>query len=200
MSLKKRVYSVLIVSSSEKFNSSLSSLLPESKYSPVHIASNASAAKRMFGERTFDFVIINAPLHSDFSMRFAIDACNLNTTVVLLIVQPELHEEIHDKVAEHGVFTLPRPISKVTMLTALNWMSSARERLRKSEKKTLSIEERMEEIHIINRAKWVLISEMKMNEPDAHRYIEKQAMDRSVSKREIAEEIIKFSAKNNGNQ
>ena len=32
---------------------------------------------------------------------------------------------------------------------------------------------------------------LKMTEPDAHRYIEKQAMDRCISKREVAEEIMK---------
>ena len=91
----------------------------------------------------------------------------------------------------HGVFTLPKQTSKPTLLTAINWMSSARERLRKSEKKALSIEEKMEEIRIVNRAKWLLISEMHMDESQAHRYIEKQAMDRCVSKREVAEKIIK---------
>ena len=49
----------------------------------------------------------------------------------------------------------------------------------------------MEEIRAVNRAKWLLISEINMDEPEAHRYIEKQAMDRCVSKKEIAEEIIK---------
>ena len=49
----------------------------------------------------------------------------------------------------------------------------------------------MEEIRIVNHAKWLLISEIKMDEPNAHRYIEKQAMDRCISRREIAEEIIK---------
>ena len=91
----------------------------------------------------------------------------------------------------HGVFTLPKQTSKPTLLTAINWMSSARERLRKTEKKTLSIEEKMEEIRIVNRAKWILIRELKLDEPEAHRYIEKQAMDRCVSKREVAEKIIK---------
>ena len=70
-------------------------------------------------------------------------------------------------------------------------MAAVRERLRKLEKKTLSVEEKMEEIRLVNRAKWLLISELKMEEPQAHRYIEKQAMDRCVSKREVAEEIIK---------
>ncbi|MBQ8385045.1 MAG: ANTAR domain-containing protein [Spirochaetaceae bacterium] len=46
-------------------------------------------------------------------------------------------------------------------------------------------------MRLVNKAKWLLISELKMSEPDAHRYVEKQAMDRCVSRRFIAEEIIK---------
>lgn len=65
------------------------------------------------------------------------------------------------------------------------------ERLRRYEKNTLTIEEKMEEIRLVNRAKWLLIRELHMDEPQAHRYIEKQAMDRCVSKRTIAEEIVK---------
>ena len=191
MSLKERIYSVLIVSTAENLNTALSTLLPESKYGPVHTVSSISAAKRAFSERAYDYVIINSPLPDDIGTRFAIDACNSKETVVLLMVRSELHAEIYDKVAEHGVFTLPKPTSKPTIITALNWMSSARERLRKAEKKTLSIEEKMEEIRIVNRAKWLLISQLKFDEPEAHRFIEKQAMDRCVSKKVVAEEIIK---------
>ena len=191
MSLKERVYSVLIVSAAESFNDALSALLPNSKYSPTHFVSNISAAKRVLAERAFDFVIINSPLPDDVGTRFAIDTANSEESVVLLMVRTELQEEIYDKVAEHGVFVLSKPTSKPTMMTALSWLSSAREKLRKTEKKTLSIEEKMEEIRIVNRAKWLLIGELKLDEPEAHRYIEKQAMDRCVSKRVVAEEIIK---------
>ena len=191
MSLKERVYSVLIVSAAESFNDTLSALLPSSKYSPTHFVSNISAAKRVLAERAFDFVIINSPLPDDVGTRFAIDTVNSEESVVLLMVRTELQEEIYDKVAEHGVFVLSKPTSKPTMMTALSWLSSAREKLRKTEKKTLSIEEKMEEIRIVNRAKWLLIGELKLDEPEAHRYIEKQAMDRCVSKKVVAEEIIK---------
>ena len=191
MSLKERVYSVLIVSAAEGFNDALSTLLPTSKYSPTNFVSNISAAKRALAERAFDFVIINSPLPDDIGTRFAIDTGSSKETVVLLMVRAELQAEIYDKVAEHGVFVLPKPTSKPTMAIALSWLSSAREKLRKTEKKTLSIEEKMEEIRIVNRAKWLLISELKMNEQGAHRYIEKQAMDRCVSKKVVAEEIIK---------
>ena len=191
MSLKERVYSVLIVSAAESFNDALSALLPTSKYSPTNFVSNISAAKRALAERAFDFVIINSPLPDDIGTRFAIDTGSSKETVVLLMVRAELQAEIYDKVAEHGVFVLPKPTSKPTMAIALSWLSSAREKLRKTEKKTLSIEEKMEEIRIVNRAKWILIRELKLDEPEAHRYIEKQAMDRCISKRIVAEEIIK---------
>lgn len=191
MSLKERVYSVLIVSAAESFNDALSALLPNSKYSPTHFVSNISAAKRALAERAFDYVIINSPLPDDVGTRFAIDTADSQESVVLLMVRTELQEEIYDKVAEHGVFVLPKPTSKPTMTIALSWLSSAREKLRKTEKKTLSIEEKMEEIRIVNRAKWLLIIELKMDEQGAHRYIEKQAMDRCVSKRVVAEEVIK---------
>ncbi|MBQ8893256.1 MAG: ANTAR domain-containing protein [Clostridia bacterium] len=191
MSLKQRVYSVLVVSAAEAFTSAFCELLPESKYYPVRISPSISAAKRAMAEREYDYAIINAPLPDDIGIRFAIDTCNSRNTVVLLLVRSEMYAEIYDKVAEHGVFTLSKPTSKPTIATALSWMSSARERLRKFEKKTLSIEEKMEEIRIVNRAKWMLINELHMEEPEAHRYIEKQAMDRCESKKVVAEEIIK---------
>ena len=48
----------------------------------------------------------------------------------------------------------------------------------------------MEEIRIVNRAKLLLIEQLKMTEKEAHRYIEKHAMDRCVTRRDIAEKII----------
>ena len=192
MSLRERFYSILIVSATDSFTSAFADLLPETRYYPIHNVTSVSAAKRALAEKTFDFVIINAPLSDDVGTRFAIDTCTTKLSAVLLLVKSDVHAGIHDKVAEYGVFTLPKPTSKPTMLLhALNWMESARERLRQFERKSLSIEEKMAEIRLINKAKWILISELSMSEPDAHRYIEKQAMDRCIAKRTIAEEIIK---------
>lgn len=190
MSLKERVYSVLVISEKENFNASLQSLLPESKYAPVQMVSSVSLAKRVLLERSFDFVFINTPLPDDFGTRFAIEISGNKGTVILLLVRNEVYEEVCDKVTEYGILTLPKPASKQMVAHTLNFMAGIRERLRKLEKKSLSMEEKMKEIRLINRAKWVLIDELKMSEADAHRYIEKQAMDRCVSRREIAEEII----------
>ena len=191
MSLKERIYSILIVSATDSFTSAFADLLPEARYSVVLTVTSINVAKRVLAEKTYDFVIINAPLPDDDGTRFAIDTCTTKQSAVLLLVRNDIHDDIHDKVAEYGVFTLPKPISKVTITHALNWLESARERLRQFEKKTISIEDKMAEIRLVNKAKWLLISELHMSETDAHRYVEKQAMDRCVSRRCIAEEIIK---------
>lgn len=191
MSLKEQVYSILVVSSAHNFNSAIKELLPESKYSTVNIVSDICSAKRELSQRPYDFILINSPLPDDFGTNFAIDTGSSRETVVLQLIRSDVHDEIYDKVTQHGVFTLAKPTSKAMITQAFRWMASARERLRKSAKKNLSIEEKMAEIRIVNRAKWILISELKMSEPDAHRYIEKQSMDQCISKRQIAEEIIK---------
>ena len=191
MSLKEQIYSVLIVSASEKFNQALPEVFPVSTFSPLNTVSDISAAKRAISERDFDFLIINSPLPDDTGIRFAIDSVSSYNTVVLFLAREEQYTEAYDKLAEHGVFLLQKPISKLVFQVASGWLISARERVRKTERKTLSIEEKMNEIRLVNRAKWLLIREMKMTEPDAHRLIEKQAMDRCVSRRQMAEEIIK---------
>ncbi|MEE0410181.1 MAG: ANTAR domain-containing protein, partial [Clostridia bacterium] len=171
-----------------------SELLPDYRYHPVHFAASISAAKRALIEREFDFIIINSPLPDEDGIRFSIDVCNSKKSVVMIMVRSELYHSFYDKVSSHGVYLLSKPTSKPIVSTALDWMATTRERLKKLEKKTLSLEEKMQEIRIVNRAKWILITELKMTETDAHRYIEKQAMDRCVSKKEIAEEIIKTYA------
>ena len=191
MSLKERAYSILIVSATDAFTSALADLFSAAKYSPIHTVSSVSAARCELTEKTYDFVIINSPLRDDAGIRFAIDTCSNKQSVVLLLVKSDIHNGVHDQVTEYGVFTLSKPISKVTMSYALNWLESARERLRQFEKKSLSIEEKMAEIRLVNKAKWILISQLSMSESEAHRYREKQAMDRCVTKRTIAEEIIK---------
>ena len=45
---------------------------------------------------------------------------------------------------------------------------------------------------VVARAKCALMQSLKMTEAEAHRYIEKQAMDLRLSKREVAENILKI--------
>ncbi len=190
MNGEERVYSVLVVSCAEKYNTALLDMLPGSKYGPVKVASSVSEAKRAFSEYAYDFIIINSPLPDDPGTRFAADCCRSGGSVALLLLKSDVLEQTYFRAVSHGVFTLRKPTSKTTVLLALDWMTAARERLRVLEDKGRSVEERMEEIRTVNRAKLLLISELKMTEPEAHRYIEKKAMDACISKSAAARGII----------
>lgn len=190
MDFKERVYSVLIVSDTEKFRTSLTSLLPERTFSPVINVPDTSTAKRAMLEREYDVVLINGTHSDDRTVKLAIDVCTEKGSVALLFVRRELYAEIYAKVSDFGVLTLPLPSSPQMVTQALDWVRATRERLRRYEKTAQTVEQKMEEIRAVNRAKWLLIDVLKMTEADAHRYIEKQAMDRCVSKLEVAKGII----------
>ncbi|MBQ9228730.1 MAG: ANTAR domain-containing protein [Eubacterium sp.] len=191
MGLKERVFSVLIVSSADNFNSAMASMLPASGYQPVVYSGSISAAQRATAERRFDFIIINAPLPDDPGMRFAIDCSAAGDATVLLLIKNDFHAEVYERVSPHGVFTLPKPMSKQAMETALRWMKTAQQKVRRFEKKTTSIEDKMQEIRLVNKAKWLLIDREGLTEPEAHRRLEKEAMDRCLSKKTVAEELLR---------
>ena len=191
MVFSDQTYSVLVVSAARKFNDAIAPLLPYSDYYPVKYADNIAAAKRELLARAYDLVLINAPLPDDFGTRFAIDTSGRADCAVLLFLRSDVYEEVNLKVQPYGVFTLQVPTPVQTLKQGLQWMTAARERLRRLEKKTVSMEEKMEEIRLVNRAKWILIEQLKMTEAEAHRFIEKQAMDRCTAKKEIALGIIK---------
>ena len=190
MEFTERRYSVLLVSSSPKFNESMLALLPESRFYPVAAVSDVSSARRRLLENKYDIVIINAPLPDDFGTRLALNICDNSGTAVLLFVKAEHYPDINGRVSPFGELALPKPTTSQAVSQSLQLLCGTRERLRRMEQKTASIEEKMEEIRIINRAKLLLMEQLKMTEKEAHRFIEKQAMDRCVTRITIAQSIL----------
>ena len=76
------------------------------------------------------------------------------------------------------------------MSQALSLMICARERLRTAEKKADKAQNRLDAIRIVNKAKWLLIENEGMNEEEAHKYVEKAAMDAGIAKKLAAQLII----------
>ena len=189
MELERR-YSVLAVSASLKFVETLRTLLPKGRYGPVTVLHDAAAARRALAENSYDLVLINTPLPDEFGTRLALDACESSSAGVLLLVKAEHCPDIEAQVSAHGVLTLAKPTSAQLFAQTLRLLCITRERLRGMEKKAVTLQEKMEELRLVNRAKWLLIEELKMTEQEAHSYIEKQAMDRCVTRRAVAEQIL----------
>lgn len=190
MVFQERTYAVLIVSASDKFIQGARSLLPPTDYWPVESAQNAGEARRRMLETVFDLVLIQSPLRDEFGSRLAMDICRSSGAGVLLLVKKELYDDVYAKVMEEGVMVLPVPTSTQIVAQTLRILCAARERLRRMEEKQATVEEKIEEIRLVNRAKWLLIEQLQMTEAEAHRYIEKQAMDLRLSRKEVAENII----------
>ena len=191
MVFQDRVYSVLIVTASDRFKNSIMPLLPMTDYWPVQTASSVAEARRWLADTEFDIVLINTPLPDDFGMHLAIDICTGSGAGVLLLVKNDHYNEIYSKVVRYGVITLSKPTNRQMVAQNLRILCATRERIRQMQAKQATVEEKIKEIRLVNRAKWLLIECLNMTEAEAHRYIEKQAMDLRISKREAAENIIK---------
>ncbi|ABN51444.1 MAG TPA: ANTAR domain-containing protein [Hungateiclostridium thermocellum] len=184
--------SILIVSSSLKVSSTLEELLKfNSSYNEIVMARNAGEAKRILLDRDFDLCIINTPLTDEFGTNLAINIANRETSQVMLIVKSELEDEISDKVEDYGIFVVAKPVNRQLFWSALKLISVSHNRMKGLKKQNEQLQKKIEDIKFVDRAKCVLIEYLKMSEAEAHRFIEKQAMDLRVTKREIASRILK---------
>ncbi len=189
--LEEYRYRVLIVSLSEKFNSEIGSLWQDSfAVDCIDCAASAGEARRGTLEKAYDFIVVNAPLRDEFGSRLCMDASMSAGTVAVLFAATEVYDEIVQKVAPHGVFVIRKPAAKQTIAQSFSLLVSARERLRTVERKANKTESKLDEIKTVNRAKWLLIDNEGMSEPDAHKYIEKAAMDSGITKKQAAQMII----------
>lgn len=191
MAFQEHTYSTLIVTANDAFTQSIMPLLPMTEYHPVTTVHSVNEARRKTVDHSYDIVLINAPLPDEIGMRFAIDICNSSSAGVLLLVKNDFFEDIYSKVVSYGVITLSKPANMQMVAQNLRILCATRERMRQMEARQATVEEKMEEMRLINRAKWLLLECLNMKEPEAHRYIEKLAMDMRLSKREVAEDIIK---------
>lgn len=190
MGLKQQQYKVLVVSAQPKFNDQLKQMISQRMNLSHSFETSASSAKRTMLERDYDIIIINSPLPDENGMRLAIDNSSKAKSTILMLVPNEYYGEVYERVCPHGIFLIPKPLSAQMMRQALDWLETACARNSSFGEKTESLENKMNEIKLVNRAKWILISVHGYSEEQAHRRIEKSAMDRGVKKSVIAEEII----------
>ena len=183
-----KTYSVLLVSASESFNRSFFPLLPVSRYYPVTQVSDLRTARE---NTPSDLVIVNAPLPVGDSLSYCSSVADSSDSAVLLLVPQGQLDRTEDRMLPAGVMTLGKPLSSIMLSQSLRGLCAMHERLRSRQQALHTVENAVEEIKLINRAKWLLISCLNMTEDEAHRYIGKLAMQQQRPKRDIAEGIIR---------
>lgn len=180
---------VMIVTESDSYFQIISSILPKTDFFPIFHAKSGNDARRKMLELPVDILIVDSPLTDEHGVLFAKSYADSNMGI-LLMVQNELYENTCAEVEQYGIVTLPKPNSPEMFYMAMRLLSAMTFKLQKIEDEKKSLEDKMKDIRIINKAKWILIENEKMTEAEAHKYIEKMAMDKRKGRREIAEEII----------
>ena len=182
---------ILIVSSSERATQQLCELLKSPYEYLISTAdSGKSARNEVFGEE-HDIVIINMPLSDESGIELAESIAASTGSGVVIIAKAEIADEVSTKCENFGTFVLSEPLSRQLFFQTLRLMSASRNKMHKLRDENTYLKGKIDEIKLINRAKLTLMQYLNMTEPMAHRYIEKRAMDMRVSKREIAENILK---------
>ena len=180
--------SILIVSSSEQFDNIVKRSL--SGFLTIDIRRSTAIARRCILERDYDIIVVNCPMPDEMGVEFAMDAAEKSDTSILLVTPREIYEEVLDRVTDSGILVVSKPMQRGIMDKAIRYLVSIRVKMNALRFKNRKLEEKMEELRIVSKAKILLVERNKMTEDEAHSFIGRQAMNNGVSRRVIAERII----------
>ena len=178
----------VICACSEQVFASVQRLLPKSLYEIFRVSSGIELL-RTLKSRDFDIVFINAPLSEGNAVKIAREIAESTQCAVGILLGADIFAEVHSSLRDSGVFSVKKPVDADALRNLFDSLCVCRERLRKQEKQSLSVSEKMAEIKLVSQAKLILMAG-GMSESEAHGFILKRSMDECRSKSEIATEII----------
>ena len=128
------------------------------------------------------------------ALRQCIRLAESSEAVFLLLVRPGTYEAVWQFVQAAGICVMSWPAPQEVFRQTLRNLLLLKKSLRAMQEKTDQLQSQLQDMKRIQKAKSLLMNQLGMSEADAHRWIEKAAMDRCVKKREIAETIIRMYA------
>jgi len=186
--------SALIVSSIDKSAAFFSEVLNAAAVKKISVLNSAGEARRRLLEQDFDLVIIDAPLADESGENFSRNIASKSLSQVILAVKSEHFNAVAAVCEDDGVLTISKPVDREIFWLSLSLARAASGKIKRIHAENMKLKQKIEDIRIIDRAKLLLISYLNLSEQEAHRFIEKQAMDLRSSKRTIAEGILKTYA------
>lgn len=180
-------HSVLVVSRDSKIISQISAFLVPPLFE-LTTTSDFNEARRLATERSFNIIIADSG--DGYDTDFTINLADSYSTI-LLLVPNEHFDEISYRVEGYGILTITKPFEPFYLYNMMKIAIAVQYKVQVLSSQTTKLKVKMEEIKQVNRAKMLLMQNMNMSEQEAHRYIEKEAMDRGMKKTAISEEIIK---------
>ena len=139
----------------------------------------------------YDALLVSVPLRSEFGLNFVNEASKRTSAPIIVLASADIAEDVQRRIKFTGAFVLAKPFSKSVLTQTIRMAAVAKENIDRLVREKTELEGRLDDVRIINRAKCLLIQYLNMTEEQAHKHIQKMAMDTRKSQREIAEDILK---------
>jgi two-component system, response regulator PdtaR len=181
---------VLIAEDEALIRLDLREMLEEEGYEVVGEAADGEQAVALAAELIPDLVICDVKMPKMDGITAAAQIAGKRIAPVVILTafsQRDLIERARDAGA---MAYLVKPFQKRDLLPAIEMATSRFAEIRALESEVSNLRERLEARKLIERAKGVLMSEHRMSEPEAFRWIQRAAMDNRTSMRAVAELVL----------
>jgi AmiR/NasT family two-component response regulator len=177
---------VLVVEDEALIRLDLTEMLAEEGYEVVGEAGDGATAVRLAEELRPDLVVLDVKMPVLDGIAAA-ERARAARIAPLLILTAFSHRELVDRAPEAGAMAyLVKPFTKADLVPAIEMAVTRHEELAQLEREVADLTERLETRKLVDRAKGVLQTRFGLTEPDAFRWIQKAAMDKRTSMREVA--------------
>lgn len=180
----------LIVSAGSTANEYLSQHLAALGYVRPSIVPSGAEARRRMSEGDFEIICVNAPLPDEFGHELCIDAMESTNAGVILLAKAAEAEQLEARMSEYGIIVLNKPFSNALFAQLIHMTAAGNRRLLRLRQENRRLQDKLAQLRLVCQAKCLMVERQHISEADAHRIIEKQAMDTRRPRGEIAQEII----------
>lgn len=163
--------------------------LQEAGYLVVGEGANGEEAVKLATELDPDLVVMDIKMPKMDGISAAEKISELKIPVVLLTAFSQA--DLVARAADAGAMAyVTKPFKPSDLLPAIQIALSRHEELTSLEAEISDLNDRLETRKLMDRAKGLLQSKMKLSEPDAFRWIQKASMDRRLTMAQVAKAVI----------
>lgn len=139
----------------------------------------------------YDAIVVSVPLKSEFGLDLIAEMSKKTSAPIIILARADIADDVQGRIKFTGAFVLAKPFSKSILTQTVRMAILAKENINRLEREKSELRGKLEDVKTVDRAKCLLIQYLNMTEEQAHKHIQKMAMDTRRSQREIAEDILK---------
>jgi AmiR/NasT family two-component response regulator len=179
---------ILIAEDETLIRMDLAEMLRESGYEVVGEATNGEEAINLAKELKPDLSILDVKMPKIDGITAAESIVEISPVLMLTAFS---QKDLVERAVDAGVMAyVVKPFTINDLLPAIEIAITRHSQMLALRSEVSDLAERLETRKLIDRAKGILMQAMKLSEPEAFKWIQRTAMDRRVSMKEVAQAVI----------